>query len=114
MSICDKVAKVIIKKTATKTKNIAGVFPIPNINTATGIQATGEIGANIVTSGNTNLPKIWKYRIPKPINNDRTKPRANPAPTRIDDHAITPSTDKKEPPVDNAPALVPPGSKNLN
>ena len=39
---------------------MAGTFPIPKINTATGIHATGEIGANIVTSGNINRPKTLK------------------------------------------------------
>jgi hypothetical protein len=47
-----------MKNTATNTKKIAGKFPIPNMNTATGIQATGEIGANIVTKGSASLPKI--------------------------------------------------------
>ena len=52
--------------------------------------------------------------MPKPINNERIKPKANPAPTRIEDQPMTPSTDKNEPPEDRAPALVPPGSKKRN
>ena len=41
-------------------KKIAGIFPIPKINTATGIHATGEIGANIVTNGNIKRPNMLK------------------------------------------------------
>ena len=52
--------------------------------------------------------------MPKPKTKERMKPSAKPAATRIEDHPITPRTDSRDPPAERAPALVPPGSKNLN
>ena len=34
--------------------------------------------------------------MPKPINNERIKPKAKPAPTRMEDQAMTPNTDKND------------------